>query len=126
MGNTCFMNSALQCLSRTQNLIPKLELFGSGRELVLLVDNVKDDAQVSVIGASDPTSKSNEDYEDVDDVFQKEKDDDKSKASENGQGDAIEDESFKISMVIPSTSMTGRLKQCFKAITRCQDPIPGE
>ena len=110
------MNSALQCLARTKQLIPKLELFGSGNKLVLLVNNMDNDAQVTVISES-PVSENNDE------------DDDNETGSvqlstEEGQGDS-DKESFKIAMVIPADSMTGRLKQCFKAITRCEDASPG-
>ncbi|CAL8110225.1 unnamed protein product [Orchesella dallaii] len=37
LGNTCFMNSALQCLSRTKCLIPKLDLYGSGKAIEIAV-----------------------------------------------------------------------------------------
>lgn len=37
LGNTCFMNSALQCLSRTRSLLDKLDLHGSGNLIEILV-----------------------------------------------------------------------------------------
>ncbi|ODN03750.1 Ubiquitin carboxyl-terminal hydrolase 16 [Orchesella cincta] len=62
LGNTCFMNSALQCLSRTKCLIPKLDLYGTGKviEIVVTADPPSVDVQdiVSPVENGDTASPS--------------------------------------------------------------------
>lgn len=52
LGNTCFMNSALQCMSRTKSLSQKLDLYGTGNTIEILVS--ADPPTVEVIGPLTP------------------------------------------------------------------------
>lgn len=52
LGNTCFMNSALQCLSRTKSLSTKLDLYGTGNTIEILV--TMDPPSLEVVGAVTP------------------------------------------------------------------------
>jgi len=116
IGNTCFMNSALQCLASTRLLLPKLEIFGNGKPVKMLVTQTQDEAFVTVVGHE------NENPKDISALKSL-------TVGDNNDITVIGDDIAKpllINLEISDESMTGRLKQCFTAIRRSSFSKPSE
>lgn len=101
------MNSALQCLASTRDLIPKLEVFGSGQEIRMLVGNCEGEAKITVV-SRDAVQKSLGESE-----------------SRSGGGDALSlcdkndfTEPLQIVLEIAPQTMTGRLRHTIRSIRK--------
>jgi len=116
LGNTCFMNSALQCLASTRLLLPKLEVFGTGQELRMIVTQKDDEVLLTVLNSTSEAAAPSIHEGDGD-------------VANNNIGNKDEDSKpIEITLEISPESMTGRLTHTVKAIRKDEnfEAVPGK